>query len=197
MANKEHLSDAYLKLNPQHTVPMLTVEAGQSLWDSHAIALYLIERYASHAASATLYPRSDLLLRARIQQRLHFDTSVLFPLVKDLYLMFAVSGETVVPASTVQQANAAYALLEKFLETSGRWLVGDALTLADLFAITSVTQIAQHVPVDAEQYGRLTAWMARFEPELPYFAEINTKWVGDYAVLMAGLIKANGTKKLE
>lgn len=197
MANKEHLSDAYLKLNPQHTVPLMTVEEGQSLWDSHAIALYLIERYASHPASAKLYPRSDLLVRARIQQRLHFDSAILFPLVCEVYRTFAVSGETAVHASTVQKVNDAYALLQTFLETSGRWLVGDALTVADLFVITSVTQIAQHVPVDAQRYGLLSAWMASFESELPYFAEINTKWVGEYALRMAAMIEANGAKKLE
>lgn len=196
MANKEHLSDAYVRLNPQHTVPMLTVEKGESLWDSHAIAMYLIERYADRAASAALYPRTDLLVRARIQQRLHFDTSVLFPVVCDVYRAFAMAGVTTVPEKIADEANAVYAMLETFLAAGGGWLVGDAMTVADLFAITSVTQIAQHVPVDALQHVRLAAWMARFEPELPYFAEVNTMWVADYAHQMEGMIAANEAKKL-
>lgn len=69
----EHLSEEYLKINPQHTVPTL-IDDGKTLWDSHAINTYLIGKYAK---DDSLYP-NDLYQRALINQRLFFDCSVLF-----------------------------------------------------------------------------------------------------------------------
>lgn len=80
-----HLSEDYLKKNPQHTIPMLE-DDGKCIWDSHAIAVYLIEKYGD---DKFLYPK-DLYKRAIIDQRLHFDSGVLFPtfrrIVVNIYL---------------------------------------------------------------------------------------------------------------
>lgn len=73
MAKGEHLTEEYMKINPQHTVPTL-IDDGKTLWDSHAINTYLIEKYAS---DDSLYPK-DLYQRALVNQRLFFDCSVLF-----------------------------------------------------------------------------------------------------------------------
>lgn len=70
----EQFNKDYLKLNPQHTVPTL-IDGDFTLWDSHAIATYLIQKYGK---DDKLYP-NDLETRARIDQRLHFDGSILFP----------------------------------------------------------------------------------------------------------------------
>lgn len=68
------MTDDYLKINPQHTVPTL-VDGDFVLWDSHAISIYLVEKYGKNDQ---LYPK-DLILRSKINQRLFFDASVLFP----------------------------------------------------------------------------------------------------------------------
>lgn len=70
----EHLSEEYVKKNPQHTIPMLEDDA-KYIWDSHAVSVYLIEKYGD---DQFLYPK-DLYKRAVIDQRLHFDSGVLFP----------------------------------------------------------------------------------------------------------------------
>jgi glutathione S-transferase len=62
------------QLNPQHTVPTLVDDDGFTLWDSHAIMVYLVSKYAKNDA---LYPK-DLKKRALIDQRLHFDSGVVF-----------------------------------------------------------------------------------------------------------------------
>lgn len=73
----EHLSEEFVSINPQHTIPTLVDDDGEFiLWDSHAIATYLVEKYAD---DDSLYP-NDVQRRARISQRLHFDSSLLFPI---------------------------------------------------------------------------------------------------------------------
>lgn len=61
-------------MNPQHTVPTLD-DDGFYVCDSHAIMTYLISKYGK---DKSLYP-DDLKKRTRIDQRLHFDSSTLFP----------------------------------------------------------------------------------------------------------------------
>lgn len=73
ISGQEQLSEEYLKKNPEHTVPTLE-DDGNYIWDSHAIIAYLVSKYAD---SDALYPR-DLLQRAVVDQRLHFETGVVF-----------------------------------------------------------------------------------------------------------------------
>lgn len=79
VAANEHRTDEFLSKNPQHTIPTLE-DGGNCIWDSHAIATYLIGKYAE---DDSLYPK-DLYTRAVINQRLHFESGVLFPAVRVL-----------------------------------------------------------------------------------------------------------------
>lgn len=65
-----------LQINPQHTVPTLD-DDGFIIWDSHAINLYLLEKYGN---IDDLYS-TDLKTKAIIDQRLHFDSGVAFSLL--------------------------------------------------------------------------------------------------------------------
>jgi hypothetical protein len=61
------------------------------LWDSHAINVYLVSKYAKND---NLYPK-DLKKRALVDQRLHFDTGVAFarglPIVVSTFVINIVS----------------------------------------------------------------------------------------------------------
>lgn len=61
-------------MNPQHTIPTLVDDDGFTIWDSHAIMIYLVSKYAK---DDSLYP-TDLKKRALIDQRLHFESGVVF-----------------------------------------------------------------------------------------------------------------------
>lgn len=63
-------------MNPLHTVPTLK-DGDFAIWDSHAINAYLSTKYGENDK---LYP-TDPEKRAVIDQRLHFDSGILFPRV--------------------------------------------------------------------------------------------------------------------
>lgn len=73
LGSGENKTPEYLEKNPQHTVPTLD-DNGNIICDSHAIVTYLIGKYGK---DDSLYPK-DLYKRALVDQRLHFDSGVLF-----------------------------------------------------------------------------------------------------------------------
>lgn len=70
-------------MNPQGTVPLLQ-DKDYYLWDSHAISGYLVHEYGK---SDTLYPK-DSKKRAMVDQRLHFDTGILYPEFKNIVVKY-------------------------------------------------------------------------------------------------------------
>lgn len=73
LLKKEQLSEDFIKINPQHTVPTL-VDDGFVLTESRAIILYLVEKYG---ANSSLYSK-DTNVRALIHQRLQFDVGTFY-----------------------------------------------------------------------------------------------------------------------
>ncbi|XP_072375936.1 glutathione S-transferase 1-like, partial [Diabrotica undecimpunctata] len=73
VVKKEHLTNEYINLNSRHTVPTLD-DDGFVVWDSHAIMMYLGEKYGN---DNSLYPK-DIKKRALINQKLLFDAGDLF-----------------------------------------------------------------------------------------------------------------------
>lgn len=155
-------------MNPQHTIPTLD-DNGYYLWDSHAITTYLIDKYANNHE---IYP-NDLQIRSRIHQRMHFDSSVLFPPLRQCLVAVAFHNACDYPTTSVIAITEAYSLLDRFLENS-IYLVGDSLTLADLTCITTVTQLEIVLPIDNDKYKNIRPWIHRLE-RLPYFTELNSE----------------------
>lgn len=75
----EQFSEEFKKINPQHTVPTL-VDGDFVLWDSHAIATFLINKYGK---DDSLYP-ADIYRRAKIDQRLHYESSILYSVGRNI-----------------------------------------------------------------------------------------------------------------
>jgi len=173
----EHMSEDYLKKNPQHTVPVLD-DNGTFLWDSHAIAAYLVDKYAK---SDELYPK-DLVKRAIINQRLFFEASVTYPGLANIVAPFWFRGVTEVPQEKLDTVHRGLKLLETFL-ASDPYLVGDSLTLADLVSGPTVSALRAAVDIEPSEYPKVTAWLDRLN-QIPYYKEINEGPVQGYVAFL-------------
>lgn len=165
LIDRQHLSEEFLKINPQHTIPTLD-DNGFILPDSHAIACYLVDKYAKNDA---LYPK-DLQKRALVNQFLHFDSGTLFPPAKSAIKPIILEAAKAVSEDKMKVWLESYSYLNKFLEGK-KWLVGDSYTLADICCITTVSTAT--VLLNMDEFPNVKAWMKRCEEELPGYQEYN------------------------
>lgn len=162
----EQLTNDFINHNPQHTVPTIN-DNGVWLWDSHAICAYLVDKYSK---DDSLYPR-DLVLRARVHQRLFFDASILFMSLRVITLPMFKNNVSIVPREKTQGIIEGYTLLEQFLK-DGPYLAGDCLTIADHCCVATASSLGGVVKLDPQKYPNVSAWMERMK-KLPYYEEAN------------------------
>lgn len=175
-----------LQVNSQHTVPSLD-DNGKYVSDSHAIITYLIGKYGK-SDDHPLYPK-DLYTRARIDQRLHFDTGILFTSLKTMMRPIIYEGAVDFTEKQLQVVYSAFDTVETFLAVDP-YLVGNQLTVADLSCITTLTQLIFLAKLDATKYPKIAAYVKRLEL-LPYFEEINTANLTKLGPLLEMLIARN------
>ncbi|CAH1154578.1 unnamed protein product [Phaedon cochleariae] len=160
----DHLKPEFLKMNPQHTVPVLD-DDGFILADSHAIMSYLVSKYGK---DKSLYP-TDLQQRALVDHRLHFDSSILF--ARGLIVSWGVlfEGAKEIPQKLLNNLSEAFHMVEKFLQKT-KYVAGDQMTIADISFVTSITTWNPYMPLPEAQFPKITAWLKKMK-ELPYYSE--------------------------
>ncbi|CAB3233290.1 unnamed protein product [Arctia plantaginis] len=154
LQQRDQFKEEYLRMNPQHTIPTL-IDDDFVIWDSHAITTYLINKYAK---DDSLYP-NDARRRALVDQRLHFDTGVLFAALFATMVPVLYHGEKTFRPENLAKIKNAYDIIEKFF--SGPWLTGDTLTLADICCVSTISSLNEIIPIDVNLYPKLTAWFTR------------------------------------
>ncbi|XP_066258058.1 glutathione S-transferase 1-like isoform X1 [Euwallacea similis] len=165
LAKNEQLTPHFLKqINPQHTIPTL-VDNGFVIWDSHAIIAFLVGKYGN---DDELYSQ-DITERALIEQRLHFDSSVVNNFTRTILNPMLYEHFNINLDDHKVSIHKTYALMEKFLR-SFPWIAGKKVTVADLSLIPSITSLNVLVPIDKEEYPNLTNWIERAE-SLPCYVE--------------------------
>lgn len=148
-------------MNPQHTIPLL-VDDGAIIYDSHAICAYLVGKYGKNDS---LYP-TDLVHRAQVDARLHFDTGYLFGRLRPVIEPIIYFGHNELDPVKMKYAELAYPMLEAFLSDS-KYLCGDRLTIADVCCEATLCSANLLLPIDADKYPKLTAWRQVLSKELP------------------------------
>ncbi|XP_002059939.3 glutathione S-transferase 1 [Drosophila virilis] len=169
-SKREHLSDEFIKLNPEHQIPVFVDTDGEVYVDSHAIVCFMVAKYAK---TDQLYAK-DLKRRAHIDHRLYYENGVLFPVIKDIVARNLYGGELEYNACSVQLCQNAYATLEHFLE-QGSFVVGNELSVADISINTTLITLDLMLPVDRERYPKIANWLQRMQQLLPDYEEINLK----------------------
>ncbi|ALC46049.1 GstD9, partial [Drosophila busckii] len=148
----DHLKPEFVKLNPQHTIPTL-VDGDFALWESRAILLYLVEKFAK---DDILYPK-DLKLRAVVNQRLFFDLGTLYQ--SYVYYYYPQLFEDVKkPADpdNFKRIDAAFKAFNTLLEGS-TYAAGNQLTLAD-YALLATVSTFEVTGYDFSKYINVANW---------------------------------------
>lgn len=148
------------ELNPNGKLPVLD-DGGFLLWESCAIMQYLAER----TRGQTLYP-DDIVLRADINRWMlwgcqHFAPAISTVVWEKLWKSLAGAGarDPLEVARGLAGIAQYAAVLDRHL-AGRRWVVGDALTLAD-FALAAPLMYIGPAALPFAHYGHLLAWHER------------------------------------
>lgn len=148
----------FLELNPAGQVPLLVRDDGRSLAQSNAIMLHLTE-------GSALVP-ADPFLRAKMYEWLFWEQYSHEPYVAvaRFQMHYLGKAQSELEPKIVERGKAALALLDRHLAEAD-WLVGDALTLADI-ALVAYSRVAHEGGFDLADYPALERWIARVEAAL-------------------------------
>src|SRR5262245_2180926 len=167
MAQGEHLSAAYLSINPNHQIPTL-VDGDLKIHESNAILRYLCGKH-----SLTDWYPADPRHRALVDQWLDWNQCRLSPAVIDIVrnkVFLKEKGDKDAVARGEARLRELGPVLEDGLR-SADFLIGATPTIADLSVASNVFQLglADAIPPGeriATWYGRISALEA-FRKSLP------------------------------
>lgn len=141
---KDPPDPAFLDISPLNQVPVLTLPNGQSITESAAICILLAERHPQ----AGLAPAAGSPDRADFLRWMAFMSSVLHPAILRLYYAHRYTtdaeGKKAVKQAAIAEMDRGFAIVDAALEERD-WLVGDAMSLADIYLVMLV---AWHPDVD-------------------------------------------------
>ena len=159
-AKGEHKSPAYLAINPNGAVPTL-VDGDFVLTESRAIMQYL----ASKKPESGLLPR-DEAARADVTRWQFWDAAHFSPQLGTIAferILKSMMGLGDPDDAKIKDALASFRRFAAVLElrlTGHDYLVGDALTLADL-TVASSLMYARQSDVPVAEFPHVAAWFAR------------------------------------
>lgn len=181
----EHHGPAFVKLNPSRMVPVLE-DGDFVLTESSAIMKYLAEKVES-----PLYPK-DLKKRARVNERLDWFNSnfyrdwgynLIYPQLYPHHKRASEEHNEATVAWGRDKAAAALKTINDDLLGSNKYLCGDSLTIADLFA-AQLLSAGELIKVDFKKYPNVSRWLDTIKA-LASWKKINEAHDG-YAASLAG-----------
>lgn len=163
----ENKTPEFLKMNPRHTIPTLDDDEFY-LWESRAILIYLVEKYASNDS---LYPK-DPQQRAKVNQQLFFDCDTLYTRFGKCVYPMMFGKATSIEQEDLDRLNEALDALNTFLKDQ-EFTAGPNLTIADFAIIASMATIKAIGLINFENYQHIEQWMTRCEGLMPDYKEMN------------------------
>lgn len=162
----EHMSDAYLAINPNHQVPTL-IDGDLVLHESTAILRYLCNRQRLD----DWYP-TGLARRAIVDQWTDWGQSRMAPAVRDIVYNSVFAAEAERSLTAIAHGKTVLGELVPLMETAlgeANWIAGTPEpTIADLVLGSNITQLG--LAGWRPSGGRIKAWYARL-CEMKAFAD--------------------------
>jgi glutathione S-transferase len=149
---------AYLAVNPNGTVPYLTLADGRGIAESNAMLWHLAE-------GSDLIP-SDPYLRAKVLQWMFFEQSSLEPFISPARFFISIVPSRRAErekdiAGWQERGRKGLKLLDDHMQDR-QFLVGDRYTIADI-SLYGYTHVAEEGGFDFAQYPAVAAWIARVQ----------------------------------
>ncbi|HZT02848.1 MAG TPA: glutathione S-transferase family protein [Steroidobacteraceae bacterium] len=158
----EQRQPQFLKLNPNHRVPVLE-DDGFVLWESHAIMQYLADK----TPRQTLYP-AETRARADINRWLFWSAQHFSPAIGILNWEHVIKSVLALGAADPAEVRRGEGLVREFagildahLASCG-WICGEALSLAD-FAIAAPLSTAVPAKLPISDLTHLQRWFAQVQ----------------------------------
>jgi len=160
----EHMQEAYLKINPDHTIPTLEIGSFR-LWESRAIMQYLVDQYSPNH---NLYPR-DPVKRAPIDRLIQYDIGTLYQAVR-VYVYPQLLENKPADPEKAKDVEKCLDYLENLLKNR-TYLVAAHLTIADL-TITADLSMLEAMGWSFEKWPKVALWRETIRQE-PWYAKTN------------------------
>nr|AJE61310.1 glutathione S-transeferase [Dendroctonus armandi] len=180
----EQISEEFMKINPCHTIPVLEDCDGFIVSDSHAINGYLVDKYGKNDL---LFPK-DPKVRATINHRLHFDSSVFFVkgvnIVKPLVFGGGVQPDEL--ETKLEVLKEVFVVVERMLEQSkSLYIAGNEFSIADFSFASTITQWNIFVPY--ADFPKIKSYIERIQ-KLPFY-EANKEGLSECTTLIASFLR--------
>ena len=150
-------TEEFLKLNPAAQVPVVVLPDGRPLAQSNGIMLHLAEIAKSKLIPADAYDRAKMYEWLFWEQYSHEPVIA----VRRALIFFQHKHPDDLDPQLFHRGQRALGRMELAL-LSGDYLVGDALTLADI-ALVAYTRVAHEGGFDLSEFPTVRAWVHRVE----------------------------------
>jgi glutathione S-transferase len=160
----ETLTDAYGRINPLRTVPVLETEQGY-LIESNAILTYL--------AHGTPYLPDDPWERAQVVRWLIYEQTDVVFMIGGLRFRLLVGRWTPDHPEAVRRREGALEVLQLLDDhlAGNEFLVGGRYTVADI-AVYGYSHRAEEAQLDLEPYPNVRAWFTRVQAQPGYMEDV-------------------------
>lgn len=150
-------SEDFLSMNPVGQVPLARWPDGRVLPQSNAIMLYLAEEAGSDLVPSDAFGRAQMMSWLFWEQYSH-ETAIAVRRFQKHYLK---KPDDEIDPALMAKGRRALGVMELQL-TYTEWLVGDAITLADI-ALVAYTRLAHEGGFDLSEFPAVERWVSRTE----------------------------------